>query len=91
MEDVEALLREGGVKLNNFLFKLANKIQTPVQFRDLNQLPAEMRKKWIDACLEELKALQKRGVYELVDLPKGRRTIKNRWVFNEKSDGRLRA
>jgi hypothetical protein len=36
MEDVEALLREGGVKLNNFLFKLANKIQSPVQFRDLN-------------------------------------------------------
>jgi hypothetical protein len=71
MEDVEALLREGGVKLNNFLFELANKIQTPVQFRDLNQLPAETRKKWIDACLEELKALQKRGVYELVDLPKG--------------------
>ncbi|KAF7773627.1 hypothetical protein Agabi119p4_5794 [Agaricus bisporus var. burnettii] len=91
MDEVQVLIREGGVKLNNFLFELANQIQTPVQFKDLTQLPAAMRKKWIDACLEELEALQKRGVYELVDLPKGRRTIKNRWVFNEKSDGRLRA
>jgi hypothetical protein len=49
----------------------------------------ETHKKWIDACLEELKALQKRSVYELVDLPKGQRTIKNRWVFNEKSDSHL--
>jgi hypothetical protein len=38
--------------------------------------------------LEELSALRKRGVYELVDLPKGRCAIKNCWVYNVKSDGR---
>jgi hypothetical protein len=46
-------------------------------------------KKWIEACLEELKALQKHGVYKLVDLLKGCRAIKNCWVFNEKNDGCL--
>jgi hypothetical protein len=89
--DLELLIREVGGRLNDFLFELAQKIQTPIQFKDLAQLPADVRKKWIEACLEELKALQKRGVYELVDLPKGHRAIKNCWVFNEKSDGHLRA
>jgi hypothetical protein len=41
--------------------------------------------------LEELKALWKCGGYKLVNLPKGCRAIKNCWVFNKKSDGRLRA
>ncbi|KAF7761980.1 hypothetical protein Agabi119p4_9972 [Agaricus bisporus var. burnettii] len=58
---------------------------------DLQQLPATEKKCWLDACLEELKALKKCGVYELVDLPKGRRAIKNCWVFNQKGDGRLQA
>jgi hypothetical protein len=87
--DLELLIREGGGRLNDFLFELAQKIQMPIQFKDLAQLPADVRKKWIEACLEELKALWKHGVYELVDLPKGCRAIKNCWVFNEKSDGRL--
>ncbi|TFY50378.1 hypothetical protein EVJ58_g11073, partial [Rhodofomes roseus] len=43
------------------------------------------------ACREELEALRKRGVYELVDRPKGRRVTKNRWVFDVKTDGRKKA
>jgi hypothetical protein len=89
--DLESMIQEGGARLNQFLFELAAQIQTPVQFKDLSQLPSEMKMKWIDACKEELTALRNRGIYELVDLPKGRRAIKNRWVFNEKSDGHLRA
>jgi hypothetical protein len=55
--DLELFIQEGGGRLNNFLFELAQKIQTPIQFKDLAQLPAEARKKWIEACLEELKVL----------------------------------
>ena len=40
---------------------------------------------------DEIKSLHERKVWELVDLPKGRRTIKGRWVFAVKSDGRKKA
>ena len=38
-------------------------------------------------CHKELDSLCKRKVYELVDPPKGQKVIKNKWVFNMKSDG----
>ena len=38
-------------------------------------------------CHKELDSLRKRKVYELVDPPKGQKVIKNRWVFDIKSDG----
>ena len=40
---------------------------------------------------EDLEALRKRGTFEFVDRPRDRRVIQNRWVFNEKPDGRLKA
>jgi len=87
------LVKEGGVDFLNFL--LAQRTTTsnfiPVQFKDLQKLDTVTRKKWMDACLEELGALHQRDVYELVDLPKNRRAIRNRWVFNQKADGRYRA
>jgi len=42
---------------------------------------------WRAACQEELEALQKRQVYELVDLPPNCKAIGNRWVLNQKMDG----
>jgi len=38
-----------------------------------------------------LKSLKNRNVYEVVDLPKGRKTIKNHWVFDIKSDSYYRS
>ena len=43
------------------------------------------------ACREELEALRKRKVYELVDRPNRRKVTKNRWVFDVKTDGRKKA
>ena len=37
-------------------------------------------------CTKELNALKKRDVFKLIDRPTNRKTIKNRWVFNVKSD-----
>jgi hypothetical protein len=87
-QEILRLVSEGGKDFINFLFV---KAITPVTYKDIDKIPRKDQKDWIDACLEELRALKKRGVYEIVTLPKGRRAIKNRWVFNTKSDGRKRA
>jgi hypothetical protein len=38
-------------------------------------------------CCEELNSLHRCKVFELVDPPKGCKVIKNRWVFDLKSNG----
>ncbi|KAJ2973122.1 hypothetical protein NUW54_g12124 [Trametes sanguinea] len=60
-------------------------------YRDITRLPPAEQKEWKAACQEELEALRRRKVFELVDRPKGRKVIKNRWVFDVKSDGRKKA
>ncbi|KAF7761821.1 hypothetical protein Agabi119p4_9813 [Agaricus bisporus var. burnettii] len=87
-QQLHRLASEGGKDFINLL--LANAI-TPVTYKDLDNIPQDDQKAWIEACIDELRALKKRGVYEIVDLPEGRKTVKNRWVFNIKSDGRKRA
>ena len=61
------------------------------QYQDILRLPKVQKEEWKTACWEELELLRKRGIFELTDLPKGRRVIKNRWVFDIKSDGRKKA
>lgn len=36
---------------------------------------------------KEIYSLQKNDTYELVKLPKGRKALKNKWVFKLKKDG----
>ena len=60
-------------------------------YKDVARLPELEQKEWQDACLRELEALERRNIFELVDRPKGHKVIKNRWVFDQKSDGRKRA
>jgi DNA segregation ATPase FtsK/SpoIIIE-like protein len=80
------LCREGG---NDFVkFMLAQAAGSPVTsklpskspkewtFRHLNRLPLSEQEEWRHACLEEIDALNKHGVLELADLPKGRKAIK---------------
>ena len=57
----------------------------------MTRLPIAEQKEWQDACLRELEALKRRNVFELVERPRGCKVIKNRWVFDVKSDGRKRA
>ena len=42
-------------------------------------------------CLKELKSLKNKNVYEVVDLSKGRKAIKDCQVFNIKSDSYYRS
>jgi len=59
----------------------------PKTFKDVAKLPADSKKKWLESYLEELKLLKDRDVYEIIDLPKRRKAVKNCWVFNIKPDG----
>ena len=40
--------------------------------------------KWKDEMVEEMKALQKNDTWELVELPKGKKTIGCKWLFTMK-------
>ena len=46
---------------------------------------------WMKAMQEEMHSLLKNDTYELVELPKGRNALRNKWVFKLKkdSDGKL--
>jgi hypothetical protein len=54
-------------------------------------LPAAQQKEWCTACQEELNALEKHKVFEYTNRPEGQKVIKNRWVFDDKSDSRKKA
>src|SRR5712672_4565471 len=45
-------------------------------------------KQWNDACQYKIDALHKNDTWELIDLPPGRKSIKSKWVFKLKADGR---
>ena len=54
-------------------------------------MPSDKQEEWCIACREELDSLRKCKVFDMVDRPKGRKVIKNRWVFDLKSDGQKKA
>jgi len=83
------LAREGRAEHIYFLLALrATETHVlPKTFKDVTKLPADSKKRWLESCLEELKSLKDRDIYEIVDLPKGRKVVKNCWMFNIKPDG----
>jgi len=87
------LAREGAAECIHFLLVLrATETHVlPKTFKNVAKLPADSKKRWLESCLEELKSLKDRDVYEIVDLPKRRKAVKNCWVFNIKPDGRYRS
>lgn len=46
---------------------------------------------WKSAVMDEMRALEKNGTWEVVELPKGKRVVGCKWVFTPKydSDGAL--
>jgi len=87
------MCRQGGKELCSFLLSKAvpTHSKLPKFYRDIARMPKEQQKEWKQACEAELEALRERNVYELVDPPKDRKIIQNRWVFAIKSDGRKKA
>jgi len=83
------LAREEGTEHIRFLLALrATETHVlPETFKDIVKLLADSKKRWLESCLEKLKSFKNRDVYEIVDLSKGRKAVKNCWVFNIKPDG----
>jgi len=90
---LNCLVWEGGVEFIAFLLNKAvpMALDQLVFYKDIARLPSQLREQWKKACQEELEALHKHKVFELADLPKGHKAIKNHWVFTTKSDGRKKA
>ena len=59
----------------------------PKHFKDVLKMRKEDQEPWMIAMKEEIKSLHERKVWNLIDLPKGFKTIKGRWVYAMKSDG----
>ena len=96
--EAERVCWEGGVQL--LLFLTAKAISPTAMattdpkswgYKDIACLPELEQLDWKNAYLQELEALRRRDVYKLVPCPKGCKVIKNRWVFDVKSDGRKKA
>jgi len=69
------------------LFNMAVRLDSiPKQFQDILKLLKQEQNLWMIAMQEEMKSLSDRNVWMLVDLPKGYKSIKGRWVFAVKSD-----
>jgi len=85
---LKLLTRKEGVEQIYFLLAqyIVESCPIPKILGDVTRLLANIQKKWLESCLEKLKSIKDRNVYEVVDLPKGRKAIKNCWVFNIKSD-----
>ena len=45
------------------------------------------KQSWLKAMHEEMNSLNKNKTYNLVELPKGKRVLRNKWVFKLKKDG----
>uniref|UniRef100_A0A2N9GSR4 Integrase catalytic domain-containing protein n=1 Tax=Fagus sylvatica TaxID=28930 RepID=A0A2N9GSR4_FAGSY len=47
------------------------------------------KQSWMEAMHEEMNSLHKNNTYELVELPKGKKALRNKWVFKLKKDASL--
>uniref|UniRef100_A0A2N9FM86 Integrase catalytic domain-containing protein n=1 Tax=Fagus sylvatica TaxID=28930 RepID=A0A2N9FM86_FAGSY len=75
---------EGNVLLCN-----AKHVDEPASFSEALHSPD--RDEWMTAMQEEMSSMDKNNVWELVDLPPGRKTIGNKWVLKvkRKADGSI--
>jgi hypothetical protein len=93
-DDLETLVKEGGNKSIHYLLAQAVDIEKnprELQYRNILQLKDSNPKsfqEWQTAMEAEIKALNDRDVWELVNLPQNRKPIKCRWVYDIKTDGR---
>ena len=81
------LAKEGGVQFLDLLLAKAvslTDLRSPdtkniqeLTYKDILRMPTEVHEEWKQMCCEELESLRRQCVYELVDLLKGRKVIKN--------------
>ena len=92
-EDVNTMMMLGKHYVLNYIMKQAAKPLKgiPYHYKDMKNYPLDKQKKWEQACKEEIKSIEDRNVWTLVDCLPDRKPVKCRWVFAKKSDGRFKA
>ena len=85
---IVCLAREERAKhIHFFLVLRATKTHSlPKTFKNVTKLQADSKKKWLESYLEKLKLLKNRDIYEIVDLSKRRKAVKNCQILNIKPD-----
>ena len=63
--------------------------EVPNSYREV--MSSLEKDKWLVASTEEFEGLTKMGIWKLVDHPDDCKTIKCRWTYVMKSDGRYKA
>ena len=86
------MINEAGNEFLHHLLKAAIALvnNIPYDYRDIVRMHSsnpELFKQWKVAMDDEFKSLQKRDIWDLVDLPKGRNLVRCCWVFDLKTDG----
>jgi hypothetical protein len=69
-------------------------IKEPRSYEEINCEQKEDQIKWYSAIEKDLKEMEKRGVWEIIDekdIPINHRCIKNKWIFKVKRNGIFQA
>ena len=77
--------RKLSIKYARSQFILVTDEGEPENYQEV--LTLDEKNVWLDAMKEEMDSLKKNETYELVEPPKGKKVLKNRWVFKNKKDG----
>lgn len=77
--------RRPSTKYSSSEFILITEESVPDNYQEV--LTHKEKDLWLDAMRDEMDSLKKNETYELVKLPKGKKVLKNRWVFKNKIDG----
>jgi len=64
-------------------YAMLTEIQEPINYYQ-EAIKSTEAQKWKEAMKEEIKSLEENLTWSLVKLPKGRKTISNRWIFRIK-------
>lgn len=77
-----------GVPLQRLTYKVQeNSVQEPKSWHEMLELPSRERELWIKAAEEEIKSLNDHQIWELTDLPPGKKVTTCKWVFKAKLNG----
>jgi len=92
-EDVDTMMMLGKHYILNYIMKQVAKplIGILYHYKDVKNYPMEEQRKWEQACKDEIKSIEERNIWTLVDCPPDRKPVKCHWVFAKKSDRRFKA
>ena len=67
-----------------WVYLAENEIREPKSVSEV--MSSNEKEKWINAMENEIESLKKHDVWELVDLPEGRKTVGCKWIYKLKHD-----